>query len=60
VGEPAYAELRFELADFDWVYAYPWPGEAEVLRDVMKQRGAPGAQLLLHGYSGGVEFTPVS
>ncbi len=60
VGEAAYADLRFELADFDWVYAYPWPGEAEILVDVMKQRGAPGAHLLLHGYTGGIEFTPVS
>lgn len=56
ISEPAYAELRYELADFDWVYAYPWPGETEVLRDVMRRCAAPGAQLLLHGYAGGLEF----
>ena len=56
ISEPAYPELRYELADFDWVYAFPWPGETEVLRDVMRCHGAPGAQLLLHGYNGGLEF----
>lgn len=60
IGEPAYEKLGLDLADFDWVYAYPWPGEAEVLRHVMKQRGAPGATLLLHGYTGGIEFHTVS
>lgn len=55
IGEPAYSELGFELADFDWVYAYPWPGEGEVLRDLLRRRGAPGATLLLHGYTGGIE-----
>lgn len=56
VSGSAYAELRYELADFDWVYAYPWPGETEVVRDVMRRCAAPGAQLLLHGYAGGLEF----
>lgn len=55
IAEPAYAELRYELADFDWVYAYPWPGESEVLRDVMQRFGGPSARLLLHGYGGGLE-----
>ena len=58
VGEPAYAELGYDLADFDWVYAYPWPGEAAVIRDLVRRCGAPHAQLLLHGYSGGVELSP--
>lgn len=55
IGEPAYAELGYDLADFDWVYAYPWPGEAEVLHDVVRRCGAPHAKLLLHGYAGGLE-----
>ncbi len=60
ISKSAYSELPYDLADFDWVYAYPWPGETEVLRDVMRRCGAPGAQLLLHGYAGGLEFdTPV-
>ncbi len=56
IGAPAYAELRYELADFDWVYAYPWPGEAEVLRDVVQRCGGPRPRLLLHRYTGGLEF----
>ncbi len=60
VAEPAYAELSYELADFDWVYAYPWPGEAEVLRDLMMRCGGPRARLLLHRYSGGLELDPPS
>jgi hypothetical protein len=56
IGESAYSELRYELADFDWVYAFPWPGETEVLRDVMRRFGSPHASLLLHGYSGGLEL----
>lgn len=56
LGKPAYAELQSDLADFDWIYAYPWPGESEVLRDVVWRHGAPGAKLLLHGYGGGLEL----
>jgi hypothetical protein len=58
VGEPAYPELGYQLADFDWVYAYPWPGESEVLLHLMKLRGGPRATLLLHGYTGVLEFHP--
>ena len=55
IGESAYSELGYDLADFDWVYAYPWPGETDVLHDVMQCFGAPDARLLLHGYAGGLE-----
>ena len=47
LAEPAYPELGHELADFDWVYAYPWPGEEEVVRDLMRRCGAGHAKLLL-------------
>jgi SAM-dependent methyltransferase len=60
IGEPAYEELQYELSDFDWVYAFPWPGETEVIRDVMRRSGAPRSHLLLHGYSGGLELYPTS
>lgn len=55
IGHPAYDELGFELSDFAWVYAYPWPGEGDVIRDVMKHRGAPQATLLIHGHTGVIE-----
>lgn len=57
---PAYPELHCELTDFDWIYAYPWPGEAEIIRDLVRRCGAPDATLILHRYTGGlVSFPPV-
>jgi len=53
VGEAAYGKLGFKLSDFDWVHAYPWPGESAVLQDIMRQHGSPDGQLLLHGRFGG-------
>lgn len=55
LGQPAYAELGRELSDFDVVFAYPWDGEAPVLRDIMRRRGSPSATLLLYGKTSGVE-----
>ena len=54
IGESAYPALGEELSDFDWVFAYPWPGEAELLRDLVERCGAPRTKLLLHGWDGGV------
>jgi len=47
VGTPAFAELGLELADFDIVCAFPWPGEEALFHDLMARHGAPGARLLL-------------
>lgn len=46
-GRPGYEELGLELADFDVVCAFPWPGEESLLLDLMARRGAPDARLLL-------------
>lgn len=46
-GESAYLGLGRPLADFDVVYGYPWDGEQQVMLDLMRRRGAPGARLLL-------------
>jgi hypothetical protein len=35
-----YDELGMDLQDFDIVYAYPWPDEHSVFRDIMKRHGA--------------------
>lgn len=48
VGAPAYEELGLELRDFDVVFAYPWHGEAPLLRDIVRRCGAPHTTLLLH------------
>lgn len=49
VGESAYPALGRDLADFDVLFAYPWPGQTEILRDLVERAGAPHARLLLHG-----------
>jgi SAM-dependent methyltransferase len=55
VGEPAYAELQLELADFDVVCACPWPGEEELYLDLMARHGAPDARLVMpHGQRGNI------
>jgi hypothetical protein len=41
-----YDELGMNLQDFDVVYAYPWPDEHHVFRDIMKHHGADRALLL--------------
>ncbi|MBX6364336.1 MAG: hypothetical protein IRZ00_10755 [Gemmatimonadetes bacterium] len=48
-GPSGYLELKRPLDDFDVVFAYPWDGEAPIMRDVMRRYGAPGARLILHG-----------
>ena len=60
IGEPAYAKLQCELGDFDWIYAYPWPGETELLRDMLRRYADPRATLLLHGYGGAIELYSVN
>jgi len=47
-GVSGYLELQHPLEDFDVVFAYPWPGEAEIMRDVMQRYGRPDARLILH------------
>jgi hypothetical protein len=46
-GESAYHRLGRRLIDFDVVYGYPWDGEQQVMLDLMRRYGAPGARLLL-------------
>ena len=47
-----YAELGLGLEAFDLVFGYPWSGEEPVMRDLMKQRAAPHARLMLTGIGG--------
>ncbi len=55
-GSCAYPMLQHALADFDLVYGYPWSGEEGIMHDVMHRYGGPGARLLLHGGSKGVQI----
>jgi predicted O-methyltransferase YrrM len=52
-GPDAYAELQLEADDFDVVFAYPWPGEEQLVFDVFEAYAATGALLLtFHGQEG--------
>lgn len=52
-GVAAYAELELEPDDFDLIFAYPWPGEEQVIFDLFADYAAVGALLLTyHGQEG--------
>jgi hypothetical protein len=36
-AEPAYEDLDMELRDFELVYAFPWPDEQLLCRDILRQ-----------------------
>ena len=49
----AYEDLGLEPDDFDLIFAYPWPGEEQVIFDLFANHGATGALLLTyHGMEG--------
>lgn len=52
----AYDDLDMELRDFDLVYAYPWPGEQRLYRDILRQFGAPHARLLCYDAQEGMSL----
>jgi hypothetical protein len=52
-GPDGYAELELDPDDFDVVFAYPWPGEEQVIFDLFHDCAAVGALLLTyHGQEG--------
>ena len=52
-GTNGYEELELEPDDFDVVFAYPWPGEEQVIFDLFADAAAVGALLLTyHGQEG--------
>jgi len=52
-GADGYAELELEPDDFDLVFAYPWPGEEQVIFDLFAQTASIGTLLLTyHGQEG--------
>lgn len=55
-GISGYGELGHALDDFDIVFGYPWDGETEIMRDVMRQFGRPDALLLLYDTNRGVRM----
>ena len=53
---PAYDELDMELRDFDLVYAYPWPDEFDLVKDIMRQSGRSNALLLTFSGTEGMQL----
>jgi len=52
-GPDGYAELELDPDDFDLVFAYPWPGEEQVIFDLFVDSAAVGGLLLTyHGLEG--------
>jgi hypothetical protein len=49
-GRSGYLELKLPLDEFDIVYGYPWDGEADMMRDIMKRYGRADAIFLLQGH----------
>lgn len=54
-GTPAYDELGRSLADFDVVYAFPWPGLEDVFFELMARHGRPGGLFLTHSGTDGFQ-----
>jgi predicted O-methyltransferase YrrM len=52
-GPVAYDDLDLEPNDFDMIFAYPWPGEEQIIFDLFAAHAANGALLLTyHGIEG--------
>ena len=52
-GADAYELLGRDLAEFDIVFAYPWPGEEDILLALFERHAGHGAVLLtFHGLEG--------
>jgi len=54
-GADAYGEMGLEIADFDLVYAYPWPGEEDWLIEMVRRFGGPRTRLLIYTVRDGFE-----
>ncbi|MCI0365259.1 MAG: hypothetical protein L0Y44_12545 [Phycisphaerales bacterium] len=52
-GRAAYDEIGLDPDDFDCVFAYPWPGDDELIASIFDQHAARGAVLVtFHGQDG--------
>jgi hypothetical protein len=55
-GADAYGEMGLEIADFDLVYAYPWPGEEDWLIEMVRRFGGPRTSLMIYTVRDGFEI----
>ncbi|MCP3904313.1 MAG: class I SAM-dependent methyltransferase [Planctomycetes bacterium] len=56
-GADAYEEMGMTIADFDVVYAYPWPDETEWLHSLFRRYAGPHAALLSYSVRDGFEVS---
>ena len=54
-GGDGYELLDVSPADFDVIYAYPWPGEENFLRDIFDDFARPGALFLTYNGLNGIQ-----
>lgn len=52
----AYDALDMELRDFDLIYAYPWPDEHTLYRNIMRECGRKESLLLTYDVHEGMEL----
>ena len=53
-ADEAYEQLGMLPRDFDLIYAFPWPGEEDVITTLFEESAAMGALLLTFGQMDGV------
>lgn len=56
ISDNAYDELGLEIRDFDVIYAFPWPGEEDVIAALFDEFAAMGALLLTFDHIEGVRI----
>ena len=54
---PAYSVLGADLCEFDLVYAFPWPEEANLFEDIMRQCGGDNSLLLTYHEHDGLRLS---
>jgi SAM-dependent methyltransferase len=52
----SYADLDLEPEDFDLIYAYPWPGEEQIIFDLFENCAAVGSLLLTYHSQDGLRL----
>ncbi|MFK7821367.1 MAG: hypothetical protein AB8G99_21810 [Planctomycetaceae bacterium] len=53
-ADDAYDSLEMEADDFDVIFAYPWPGEDDVITNLFEDCSAHGSLLVTYSYLDGV------
>ena len=55
----AYDAWDVELAEFDLIYAYPWPTEHSFYKNILKQFARPGASYLTYDARAGIDVSTI-